>query len=152
MTNLPVPSYTVYASGSNAPWDAIRRIDVAGCAKLIRSQLNREYPGVKFSVKSKRYAGGSSIDITYPAELTADEIKHVKTVTEAFQSKSFDGMIDLAYSWSSWLLRDGSALPAYCRGTVESGGYAPAFDNPNPGDAELVSFGSDYVFITKKWN
>lgn len=35
----------------------------AETAKMVRRALGEAFPGVKFSVRSKTYAGGSSIDV-----------------------------------------------------------------------------------------
>jgi len=40
-------------------------ISTTDTAKLIRAALKAAFPGVKFSVKSHQYAGGSSIDVKY---------------------------------------------------------------------------------------
>jgi len=40
-------------------------IDTADTAKLIRANLARAFPGVKFYVRSDNYSGGSSIDIYF---------------------------------------------------------------------------------------
>lgn len=68
-----------------------RRIDVTDCAKLIRKALKRHFPGVKFSVRSDRYSGGSSVDVNWtdgPME------RDVDAVVKVYQGASFDGMTD----------------------------------------------------------
>lgn len=37
----------------------------AQCAKLIRQELKKAYPQIKFKVTSEHYAGGNSVDIYY---------------------------------------------------------------------------------------
>lgn len=39
--------------------------DVTDTAKAVRKWLKREYPGIKFSVRSSRYAGGASIRVAW---------------------------------------------------------------------------------------
>ena len=40
-----------------------RYISTTETAKIIRQELAKAFPGIKFSVKSKSYSGGSSIDV-----------------------------------------------------------------------------------------
>ncbi len=67
-------------------------ITCAETAKLVRVALASNFPGVKFSVKSKTYSGGASIDISWTNGPKASEIKKI---TGNFDGASFDGMIDL---------------------------------------------------------
>jgi hypothetical protein len=120
-------------------------VDVARTAKLIRTLLTRKFPDAKFSVRSDSYSMGASIDISWtngPSE------KQVHELTDAFAGAGFDGMIDLKYSVSSWLLPDGSAAYGQSSGTVGSRGVQPEFDNPAPAPGAIkVHFGSDYVHL-----
>ena len=64
----------------------------AETAKLVRSALKEEFPGQKFSVKSKTYAGGASITVRWfegPATDKVDKVAH------QFAGATFDPMIDL---------------------------------------------------------
>lgn len=67
-------------------------IDTAEVAKLIRKELKQAFPVQRFSVKSSRYAGGSSIDVSWTdgptTKLVEERIGH-------FHGSTFDGMIDL---------------------------------------------------------
>ena len=50
--------------------------DTVETAKLIRKALKAKFPGVKFSVRSRKYAGGSSIDVVWtdgPAAKAVDK-------------------------------------------------------------------------------
>lgn len=69
-----------------------RYITCADTAKLLRAALKKNFPGVKFSVRSSTYSGGASIDIGWTDGPTQ---KMVDTVATQFQGASFDGMIDL---------------------------------------------------------
>lgn len=63
-----------------------------GTAKRIRKILKKEFPGVKFSVRSEKYSGGSSVYVSWTdgpmTEAVDSKIMFLK-------SASFDGMIDL---------------------------------------------------------
>lgn len=66
--------------------------DAPATAKLARKVLKVAFPGVKFSVRSSRYAGGSSVDVTWiDGPLTSE----VDAVVGNFHGSDFDGMQDL---------------------------------------------------------
>lgn len=69
-----------------------RRIDSADCAKLVRAALKQAFPSVKFSVRTDRYAGGSSVDVKWTDGPTSDAVERV---AKRFEGATFDGMIDL---------------------------------------------------------
>ena len=121
-------------------------IAVAETAKLIRNALKRAFPGVTFSVKSKNYAGGCSVDVRWTDGPTTAE---VEAVAQMFQGRRFDGMIDLAWSATLWLLPDGTATVASDPGSVDSMGCHSAVRQwmPHP-EAKLISTGA-YVFCTR---
>ena len=116
-------------------------------AKLVRKALKREFPGVKFSVRSSVYSGGASINVKW---IDGPLQAQVKSVVSAYAGGDFDGMIDLKYSVETWLCPDGSAVPAYSGGTEGSRGSDPgyAYAPPSP-DAQLVQFGAKYIFTNR---
>jgi hypothetical protein len=126
-----------------------RRVTCTETAKLVRFALRRAFPSVKFSIRSNRYSGGSSIDVRWSDGPT---VACVKSVTMNYAGGGFDSSIDLAYSCESWLFPDGTARPAYCAGTVASRGSVEGYNyrEPVPEDAELVRFGADYVFCSRE--
>lgn len=129
-----------------------RTLSVTETAKLIRKVLKREFPDTKFSVRSDRYAGGASIDVTW-TDGPLD--REVRPLVLKFAGKGFDGSIDMAYHKTHWLRPDGSVLLAHTPATEGSHGSVPAQDNLDlapviPEDAEMVSFGADYVFTRRE--
>ena len=70
----------------------IRNISCADTAKLVRAALKAAFPTVKFSVRSKTYSGGASIDIGWTDGPTEHD---VMAVAKRFQGATFDGMQDL---------------------------------------------------------
>jgi hypothetical protein len=122
-----------------------------GCAetaKLVRVALKREFPGVKFSVKSSVYSGGASINIDW---LDGPTTSAVDKIGKQFAGGRFDGMIDMAYSVEHWLLPDGTAIIAKSPGSSSSMGMdAPIPEQPMPEGARRVSFGADYVFTSRR--
>lgn len=117
-----------------------RYIDTAEVARMMRPQLKRVFPGVKFSVRIDRYAGGSSIDVRWTDGPTTEQ---VEAVTHGFQGARFDGMIDLAYGANSWYCATHGARAA------ETYGHGMGDDGPVHSRccaaAELVHFSSSYV-------
>lgn len=125
-------------------------LSCAETAKLVRGELKRSFPGVKFSVRSKTYSGGASIDVSWTDGPTDDE---VKAKIGIYAGADFDGMIDLKTHGSAWLEPDGSAKMAHFRGTESSGGYLPeAIGDPPSANSREVSFGADYVFTQRSYS
>jgi hypothetical protein len=125
-------------------------ISVAETAKLIRAALKKAFPTVKFAVRSKKYAGGASINVSWTDGPTA---KQVEAITGQFQSAGFDGSIDFGYSVSHWLMPDGTIQIARNSGSACTGGYDEGCDNPQPHpDAVKVHFGSSYVFADRSYS
>ena len=67
-------------------------LSVAQTAKLLRTELRKSFPSVRFSVRSQRYAGGASINVSLN-DASADT-SAVREVADAFQSCDFDGNTD----------------------------------------------------------
>lgn len=116
------------------------RITSAETAKLIRNALKAKFPGIKFSVRCSR---GYGIRIEW---LDGPTVPQVKTVTADYKSGGFDGMIDMAYNTTSWLMPDGTVKPAKSSGTTGQMGMHEAYDYPQPHPkAALVTFGNDTI-------
>jgi hypothetical protein len=124
-----------------------RYIPVAECAKILRKMLKASFPDTKFSVRSDSYSGGASIRVSWvdgpPSQL-------VEPIAQKLKGEDFDGMIDMASSRFHWLMPDGTVTLAHRGGTDKSRGTIAEefYEKPSP-EAELVSFGSDYVFCTR---
>lgn len=122
-------------------------ISTTDTAKLIRVVLGRKFPGVKFSVKSSKYAGGSSIRVHWIDGPTA---KLVEAYVKTFAGADFDGMIDLKFYSGAWLYPNGDAAFRETGGTAGSGGYHPAAQaGPDFNGAIPVYFSADYVFCER---
>lgn len=113
-------------------------------AVLIRDQLKRRWPEMKFSVRSDY----SSVNIRWTDGPCAREVDRVLC---GYSFGGFDGMIDLAYSSTQWLLPDGTMETASCAGTVGSMGTVEGYvsDCPQPG-AVMVDGGPRYVFTNRE--
>ena len=68
-----------------------RWVSCADTAKLVRVALKAAFPAVKFSVKSKNYAGGASITVRW---VDGPTTARVESVAKQFAGASFDGMTD----------------------------------------------------------
>ena len=112
-------------------------MDTADAATLILKELNSVFPKVKFQKTTRRYAGGSSIDISL-----ADSFDFMNQICDSNTnpgitnnqlankivnkySKGFDGMIDLAYSSKYILTKNDEVYKVSCEGTACSGGSVP---------------------------
>lgn len=123
-------------------------MDTKDVAKVIRKRLKTTFPGVKFSVTISRYSMGSSVSIRWTDGPSA---KMVDEITSQYNGSGFDGMIDMSYNITHWLLPDGSATIAHTSGTEGSRGVVPAINNPAPHpDAILCSFGSSHISTSRK--
>ncbi|MBU2177668.1 MAG: hypothetical protein KJ556_21460 [Gammaproteobacteria bacterium] len=66
-----------------------RYISVTDTAKLIRPALAKQFPGVKFSVRSQSYSGGASIHVNWT---DGPRSREVDQIIKGFEGTSFDGM------------------------------------------------------------
>jgi hypothetical protein len=119
---------------------APRRIDTAEVAKLVRKHLRAAFPGVRFSVRTERYAGGSSVDVLWTDGPTVDA---VEAITAAFAGRGFNGMDDSTFSKGSWYCPDHGARLAEVTGS-SMGGNGPVASRCCHA-AELVKMGAHYV-------
>lgn len=81
-------------------------------AKNIRLELRAAFPGVKFSVKTSRFAGGDSIDVRWIDGPTSSQ---VEAIANRYAAGSFDGMTDsYNYERSAWTDAFGDAKYVSC--------------------------------------
>jgi hypothetical protein len=118
-------------------------------AVLIRAQLKKHFPGVKFSVRSSKYSGGSSIDVRW---VDGPKSSAVDRIAKPFSGSEFDGMIDLKYSVDAFLLPDGSVQRAGTRGSAGAGGVDPKEHRMMPAvpGVRRVRFSVDFVFCQRE--
>jgi len=114
-------------------------LSCAETAKLVRKALKENFPSTKFSVRSNTYAGGASIDVSWN---NGPAYEQVNKIVKGFEGAGFDGMQDYKYYIRHWMLPDGSLV------TASSEGYRNDQDKPHE-DAELISFGADYIFCRR---
>lgn len=73
---------------------------LTSASKEIKQTLRKIWPNVKFSVKSKSYSGGCSINVDWDMGPTS---KQVEQIVNKYQYGSFDGMTD-SYNYDSTLV------------------------------------------------
>lgn len=132
-------------NSNDIPVASSRWIDTADVAKLIRTELKKSFPGIKFSVRSSR-AGGSSIDIFWtdgPTTNNVDRIMH------AFQGGRFESMTDCPYQAESWYCPNHGPRVAQTYGSdVDTNNRL--HDSRCCAAAELVKFNTRFVFTHRK--
>jgi hypothetical protein len=67
-------------------------LSCAETAALLRGDLKRAFPGVRFSVRSSTYSGGASITVRWS---DGPRRAAVEPIAQRYAGASFDGMIDL---------------------------------------------------------
>lgn len=72
----------------------MKRYSTTETAKEIRAALAKAFPAVLFSVRSKKYSGGSSIRISWQ---DGPRTEQVEEISKRFAGAGFDGMQDLKY-------------------------------------------------------
>lgn len=92
-------------------------------AKLLRKALKAAFPETRFSVRTDKYAGGSSIDVTYTDGPTKAD---VEKVADIYAGATFDGMTDSKNFHATLVHFDGDELPT------------------------TVQFGANFVFVHRK--
>jgi len=122
-------------------------LSCAETAKLLRKNLKEKFPKTKFSVRSSVYSMGASIDVRYE---NGPSLKEVEAIAKSYEGAGFDGMIDLKFYKTHYLLPNGTVLLAKSEGTVDSRGVYPSYDAEKPEGAKPVSFGADYVFVNRE--
>ena len=65
--------------------------EAARCAKLIREDLKKAFPQIKFKVTSSNYSMGNSVDIDYTDGVESDKIK---AIILKYEDGYFNGMDD----------------------------------------------------------
>ncbi len=76
-------------------------------ARNIRIELKRAFPGVAFSVKSRRFSGGNAIDVRWIDGPTSQQVDEI---IDRYSAGSFDGMTDCySYARNAWTDAFGSA-------------------------------------------
>lgn len=77
-----------------------QRDGLVTAAKNMRIELAAAFPGVKFSIKSRRFSGGDAIDVRWTDGPCTEQ---VDAIIDKYAAGSFSGMDDsYTYSSSAW--------------------------------------------------
>ncbi len=68
--------------------------EVARCASEIKQVLKKEYPEIKFSVRSESYSGGNSVNVSYKMGLNVPSPKEIEKKLSKYQYGHVDLMQD----------------------------------------------------------
>ena len=156
MTSNVDPKVAAAILDKTTSWSVSTRVDgtrvhyicAADTARLIRSALALKFPGAKFSVRSKSYSGGSSVNVDWT---DGPALSKVDDALSGFVGRGFDGMIDLGYSSDCYMTRAGTVGFAKTGGTAGSRGTVPAMSGPIPYGAAVVIFGS-YIHKSRDYS
>lgn len=94
-----------------------RYIPTTEVAQLVRAALRKAFPGVKFSVRSRSYSLGSSIDVYWTDGPTAAAVDQLVGL---YTGGRFDGMTDSKTHVESLLVLPGRELPELVSFGVDS--------------------------------
>lgn len=80
---------------------------LTGAAKNARIELGRAFPGVKFSVKTKRFSGGDDMWVSWIDGPTTEQVEQI---IDKYSGGDFDGMDDsYNYRHNAWIDAFGDA-------------------------------------------
>jgi phospholipid N-methyltransferase len=142
------PYTDLYNKVKNSTSNYSTYIDSCDVAKLIRFELDKKFPNQKFSVKTKKYSGGSSIDVSW---IDGPTTKEVDSIVNLFSGASFDGMIDMQVQHSHYLTPSGLVYGGTSGSTGSMGTIEP-ISNSCPKNGIKVSLGSNYIFTNRHYN
>lgn len=90
----------VAANPHLVPISACKGGSLIAASKNIKIELALAFPGIKFSIKTRRFSGGDAIDVSWTDGPTS---KQVDEIIDRYSAGSFDGMQDLyEYSRNAW--------------------------------------------------
>ncbi len=93
--------------------------EAAQAAKLMRAELKKAFPNIKFSVRSSNFAGGDAVDVSWTNGPVRDTVTEI---TGKYQYGHFDGMIDL-YEYSNNIEGLPQAKFVHAQRTISDGVY-----------------------------
>jgi len=124
-----------------------RHLQPKEVAALMRKLLKHHYPRQKFSVRTKTFAGGASVDVHYQGGPNRHEVERL---VNTLQFARFDSMTDYGYAAKLWVnMETGEAVTAYEEQT-HSNPHGPT-NRRCPGlDYELCTAGKLYVGVDRE--
>lgn len=77
--------------------EVVRHIDVVEHAKIVRKEIKKEFPGIKFRVVSSRFAGGSSVTVYHIGDINKNQRKEIEKFVRKFDGYEGD-LMDCRYN------------------------------------------------------
>ncbi len=102
-------------------------------AANIRKELKHTFPGIKFSVTSESYSGGSSIDVSWVDGVPS---QYVDSIVDKYQQGSFDGYTDMYNNDKDFDESHGSVKYTFSRREYSDASYREALANTPLYDGE----------------
>lgn len=95
------------------PISACKGGSLIAASKNIKIELALAFPGVKFSIKTRRFSMGDAIDVSWVDGPTS---KQVDEIIDRYSAGSFNGMEDIYnYSRNAWIEAFGDAKYVHSR-------------------------------------
>ena len=94
----------------------VKHYSITECAGIIRAELKRTFPGVKFSVRSQSYSMGSHVNVSWT---DGPDVKSVDEAIGWISGKTFDGMDDSTHyhdtEWNGHKVHFAGSAPSTSR-------------------------------------
>lgn len=95
------------------PISACKGGSLIAASKNMKVELGLAFPGVKFSIKTRRFSGGDAIDVSW---IDGPTSKQVDEIIDRYSAGSFDGMTDCYnYGRNAWIEAFGDAKYVHSR-------------------------------------
>jgi len=101
----------------------VEYIDATDVAKLVRKRLKAHFPNQRFSVRTSKYSGGSSVRVRWVNGVAETK---VQKVVGNFHGATVDGMRDLKEYHDDFLIDE-------------------------QGNIKRVHFGNDFIFLEREY-
>lgn len=80
-----------------------RYIDVTEHAKIVRAELKKAFPDLRFRVVSQRFAGGTSVTVYHVGEITKEQEQQIQEFVRKFdgyESDLMDGRYNVGFLYN----------------------------------------------------
>ena len=74
-----------------------RTIDVIEHAKIVRAELKRKFPQIRFRVRTSRFAGGDAVTVYHVGNISKKQEEQIKEFVKKFDGFSSD-LMDGSYN------------------------------------------------------
>lgn len=123
-------------------------------AKYVRAILKEKFSGRKFSVRKDQSTGTIRIDVDVSglgSDGAQSLVREVQNEIGFLHGEGFDGMIDMRYSRTHYLLPNGQIIFGGTEGTGNSGGVYERQEIAAPEGAIPVRLANDFIFVQRAY-